>query len=488
MHYWSDMHGQSGETIGTGTAREYFAFAKYRSFVDIAGHQGNDFQITDAFWDEINALTAEFDEPGAFLALPGYEWSGNTGLGGDHNVWYREEGRPIYRSSRALVADTTRPESDCHDVTELFAALAGEDALVVPHVGGRYADVGHAHDAALEPSVEVHSSWGTFDWIVRDALALGHRVGIVAASDGHKGRPGASWPGDSKFGACGGLTCHLLPELTRDALFEHFRRRHHYATTGERLYLSVRMRFAGASRVFDRNPDLANARAVPAEVAIMGDIVETDAEAAELELEVSAGSPIERIELLDGLTRLATVRPFGEAELGARYRIVCAGQETRGRQRMVVWEGSARLTGARISRLAARNFHNPDRQPALVAPDEIAWSGVTTGGAQSIDLWLEAAPAPDARLVVETGRGTLDVALAEVGVDGVEVPCGGLDVSLGVARLPERLTETRMAVRRRIRVPGTGDAAVRARVTLENGHVAWSSPIYAFRAARAGSG
>lgn len=107
-HYWSDMHGQSGETIGSGTARDYFVFGKERSFVDIIGHQGNDFQITDAFWDDLNKLTAEFNEDGVFLALPGYEWSGNTGLGGDHNIWYKSEGRPIYRSSRAIVTDKTR--------------------------------------------------------------------------------------------------------------------------------------------------------------------------------------------------------------------------------------------------------------------------------------------------------------------------------------------------------------------------------------------
>ena len=49
QHFWSDMHAQSGETIGVGTAREYFEFARNKAFVDIAGHQGNDFQITDAF-------------------------------------------------------------------------------------------------------------------------------------------------------------------------------------------------------------------------------------------------------------------------------------------------------------------------------------------------------------------------------------------------------------------------------------------------------
>jgi hypothetical protein len=62
--YWADLHGQSGETIGMGTAEEYFRYARDKAFVDMVGHQGNDFQITDAFWKELNALTAAFDRPG----------------------------------------------------------------------------------------------------------------------------------------------------------------------------------------------------------------------------------------------------------------------------------------------------------------------------------------------------------------------------------------------------------------------------------------
>ena len=48
------------------------------------------------------------------------------------------------------------------------------------------------------------------------------RVGIVANSDGHKGRPGASYPGAALFGAVGGLTCFLVPELTRQSIWVPF--------------------------------------------------------------------------------------------------------------------------------------------------------------------------------------------------------------------------------------------------------------------------
>ena len=51
--YWGDLHGQSGETIGMGSAESYFRYARDKAFIDIVGHQGNDFQITDAFWQEI---------------------------------------------------------------------------------------------------------------------------------------------------------------------------------------------------------------------------------------------------------------------------------------------------------------------------------------------------------------------------------------------------------------------------------------------------
>src|SRR5262249_41121674 len=109
--YWADLHGQSGETIGMGTAEEYFTYARDKAFIDMVAHQGNDFQMTDKFWEHLNELTARFDEPGRFVCLPGYEWSGNTGMGGDRNVFYRHEGRPIRRSSHILVEGQTSTDA-----------------------------------------------------------------------------------------------------------------------------------------------------------------------------------------------------------------------------------------------------------------------------------------------------------------------------------------------------------------------------------------
>ena len=152
-HFWGDLHGQSEETIGTNSVEAYFAYARDSAFIDIVGHQGNDFQITDAFWRRLNNLTRQYDQPGRFVAVPGYEWSGNTGMGGDRNVFFMREDRPIHRSSSILIPPA--PHTDRYTAAGLFDVLRGEDAVVIAHVGGRYADLRAAHDGELERAVEV---------------------------------------------------------------------------------------------------------------------------------------------------------------------------------------------------------------------------------------------------------------------------------------------------------------------------------------------
>jgi hypothetical protein len=94
--------------------------------------------------------------------------------------------------------------TDCWDARALFSALGPDfsQTVVWAHRGGRYADIAYAHDHALERSVEIHSSWGTFEWLAADAFQQGYRVGIVGNSDGHKGRPGSEPPGLSASLGC----------------------------------------------------------------------------------------------------------------------------------------------------------------------------------------------------------------------------------------------------------------------------------------------
>ena len=334
--YWGDLHGQSGETIGMGSAENYFRYARDAAFIDMVGHQGNDFQITDAFWKKLNELTAEFDEPGKFVCLPGYEWSGNTGMGGDRNIFYRHEGRPIRRSSHILVEGQTSTEA-IYTADELFRALEGEDAIVIAHVGGRYADIKYAHDGRLERAVEVHSTWGTFEWLLHDAFEQGYRVGVVCHSDDHKGRPGATRPGASSFGAIGGLTCYFMPELTRDALFDALRQRRHYGTTGARIFIDLRGSFDRAVTRFSDDPQLGPAQEENVTHALMGDIIRPGGVPMRLVAEVIGTAPVERVDVLHGTHVAATVPPLcGRRPRAPRARTVARRGISRPRPRDAV--------------------------------------------------------------------------------------------------------------------------------------------------------
>lgn len=468
--YWGDLHGQSEETVGSGSAEEYFAFARDLAGLDFAGHQGNDFQITGAFWGHLQQLTRQITESDRFVAFPGYEWSGNTALGGDRNVLFLHEGERIHRSSHTLVEDPDH-DTDCTHVTDLFSALRGRQAMIIPHVGGRYSDV-NFHDR-LQRSVEVHSAWGTFEWLLADALAAGQRIGIVCNSDGHKGRPGASYPGASEFGSYGGLTCILAAELTRSALWEALVRKHHYGTTGTRIHLQVHARVKGVR--LDDDPQSGMVERTPVDTAIMGDVVSTDETSVELFVTVRGTAPLLSVDVRRGMEVVKTLRTYEAADLGRRLRVRWAGSAFRGRGRQVNWDGSLRVSGNRVQRISAFNFFNPERQPELRLDGSVRWQSLTTGGSAGIDCWLGQ---NSGCLEVSTTPVSSRVNLAELDTREKVLPAGGLDLELSFCRLPEKLTEHALNVTVRVPLRPERDNPLYVRVVQEDGHIAWSSPIY----------
>ncbi len=479
--YWGDLHGQSEETIGSNSARDYFTFAKDRAFLDASAHQGNDFQITDAFWNELAMLTEEFNEEGTFVTLPGYEWSGNTSLGGDRNVFFTAEGRPIYRSSKALVPETKYENEICPTAGNLFDAFrrAGEDVICFAHCGGRYADIGRGHDGRIETSIEIHSSWGTFEWLLHDALRLGYRVGIVANSDGHKGRPGASYPGPSTFGAVGGLTCLRMPELSRKALVECLRSRHHFATTGNRMFMEVVLDFEEHGTVFKDDPAIFESSGIRAPRAIMGNIVHLPAGHAALNVKVSGTAPILRLDVFNGLDLVGTHRPYKPSQLGRTIRIIWQGAEYRGRFRAVNWDGRAILEDNRVESFQAINFLNPDKRVAKASDGSLEWRSVTTGNLSGLQLVL--AEADSGKLRLTTAATDLEVDIRDIGYEELAVAAGGLEKRLSVVRLPDHLDKLDIECSLPVRIDKPGDNAIYVRVTDMDGNQAWSSPIYLFR-------
>jgi len=454
--WWGDLHGQTRATVGTGTIDEYFAFGRDVALLDMMSHQANDFQVTEEEWQRLKDEIERYHEDGRCVIFVGYEWSGMTPGGGDRNVMYRADIASLHRSSHAEVDDMADAATDCFPVTELFEQFRGrEDVLLVPHIGGRYADIVGFHDARLEPVVEIYSDWGRFEWLLHDALAKGYKVGVVSNSDGHKGRPGASHPGASTFGAYGGLTCVLTDSLTRASVFEAIRARRCYGVTAaQRIHIELTV----------------NGLPMGAEGPLSGEVVVSGRA-------VGTG-PIERIDIFRGLTLVRTITPYTAGSFAGsnRYRVAWAGSRVRGRDRLTTWDGSLELSTGRVVDAVVFAMENPEKGIRLVGERRVQWISNTTGDDDGVDLTLDAPS--DAVLRFRTPVIDLDVPLADL-ADGATrtFPAGGVDLRAFMRRLPAGDFTRELKIEHR-EAPPPGAHAYWIRVTQEDGAQAWTSPVY----------
>jgi hypothetical protein len=354
--HWCDLHGQSGETVGAGTIRDYFSFGRHFGFLDGSVHQGNDFQITLPLWEDIKRASNEAYQPGTFVTFPGYEWSGTTAMGGDHNVIYFEEDPPIYRSSGWLDG---HPFEETAPLEELYRELRAHNAMTIAHVGGRPAALTES-DPEVEPLMEIHSAWGTFEWVYREAFARGFKIGFVCGSDGHKGRPGASYPGAGVFGTLGGLTCVLSKHRDRGGFWEALKRRRCYGTTGQRIVVETEL----------------NGYPPGAEVK---------AERARIGARVVGTSPLVAVELLRGTEVIRGVYPGAQGSpdvLLLRF----GGAKVKGRARMVPWEGRVTVSGNTYAAFTMHGIYSPIYGITDQGERELGFSCVTTGNLVNLEL------------------------------------------------------------------------------------------------------
>jgi hypothetical protein len=459
--YWGDLHAQTAGTVGTGSEEEYFTFARDVARLDFTSHQGNDFQIDDDYWQHLNHMVSQFHDEGRFVVFPGYEWSANTTAGGDRNVFYREEGMPIFRSSHWQIPHV--PEDDltpAHPARVLFDRIRHhvnlDKVLLGAHVGGRYADIRHDFDEELGPLVEVLSCWGIFEWMLWDAFDQGYVVGVMCNSDGHKGRPGAEGPGAGDFGIAGGLTCVLASGLTREAVFAALKARRCYGTSGPRLLLHF---------TIDGHP--------------MGSVIKRE-ELMQVEANISGTAPLESLILYQGKQPIEIVQPpaFSHTLHSRRVRVSWRGSRIRGRGRRVVWNGEIRLEGAQI--LSASTVAFDSRSDGIVerSSQRVIFTSATTGDMDGIDLWLDRADG--GHLTFVSGVGTCAVDLAELQSVGSwqEFDFGGLDMVVRVERYTEAVDDYTLRLTSAIAPPSSQRTPYFVKATQIDGHAAWSSPIY----------
>ncbi|MFB6300519.1 MAG: DUF3604 domain-containing protein, partial [Halobacteriales archaeon] len=448
--YWGDIHGQSGETVGTGTVWDYFAFGRDRAFLDFAAHAGNDFQIDETFWTEIKEAVDEYNEPGEFVTFPCYEWSANTPNGGDHNVYFNGGDPELRHSSSWLIEDQddfARHEG-VFPVKKLYEHYENrDDVLIIPHQGGRPATL-DVFESDLSPFLELVSVWGVFEWFGHEALDQGYPIGFVGGSDDHTGRPGATSPANkADFTIDGGLMAAQTDTLDRDGLWDAFTDRRVYATTGARIILETSI--ASAS---------------------MGQATTTDG-AVEADVSVHGTAPLERIDLFRGSQRVAT-QDLGDGD--DRVTVTWSGSKGRVRHKTLDWSGGLTIDDGRIRSATDAGFDHPNSGIQQVTDTAVRWLGETAGNYQAIHMNVDAPPGTEVVLSTEPANGRFQLAALDDG----PVVIADRPHCQAIARRTAQATDPDATIQLRDPDPPTGEQAYYIRVRQADGEMAWSSPSF----------
>jgi hypothetical protein len=247
---WGDLHGHTLFSDGRGTVEEFYDFAENVAGLDFCAVTDHAFQVVDWMWEHSKKVTNQVYKPGRFVTFQAFEWSGIFEVGGDHNVFFLQDNPPIYRSRSYYDYRNQQmyhgPEPQANHIEDVYNKLIqleeeGE-VFCIPHWGGRHGNPVF-HNPRVQRMIEVFSEHRrSEDWMT-PFLTNGHRLGIIASTDGHYGNPGYGYlrpTGDWSTQEIGmaAVACHA-PARTREAIFKALYDRNVYATSGDRIVIDM---------------------------------------------------------------------------------------------------------------------------------------------------------------------------------------------------------------------------------------------------------
>ena len=210
----------------------------------------------------------------------------------------------------------------------------------------------------------------------------------------------------------------------------------------------------------------------------MGDVVPYENGKVLLSVNITGTAPIESVEIRNGLDTVGTFRPYDKNDIShsRRLKIVWSGSELRGRARKVPWDGALQLSGNTISSVRSINFWNKHHPLKLIDQHRLEWKSITTGGVAGIILTVE--EANTGQLEIETAQGNISLDVNSIGIKPKTWNYGGLSKKLEIYRLPDNKSSTDVTFKLPLKILRKGDNPIYIRMMQEDGHMAWSSPIY----------
>ena len=254
--FWGEIHTHTERSDGCGTFEEMHRHARDEGaldFVSGADHLG---RLSTNDWLQMQDIANDFDDPGRFCTLVGYEVVGHC-------------------------AYTARRRLEPHDLDE-FGELMEHDAQITigphGHRGLISEEQAFPEEDVRSDFIQVYGTFGACDFhdshlvqpeerdeghVLHDVLATGARLGFTGGGDIHGGRAGFSAEDPDRQGKIthdiyhnhpfrDGMTAALMERLDRPELIHAIKNRRTYATTGTRMLVEFevsghRMGQAGAA-------------------------------------------------------------------------------------------------------------------------------------------------------------------------------------------------------------------------------------------------
>jgi hypothetical protein len=458
---FADLHVHSDDTVGTNNTSYNFSYAQKIAGLDIVGYTANDFNITAAKWESTLSLIRTINQEAEFVVFPGTEWCGNSAAGGDHNVVFLDDPTTnppefpldkhgnVARSFEWNEDGPAELQPGAWPLDELYATYAHspETHLLIPHVGGRRCNLGW-HHPRLEQLLEIGSAWGLFEWLLRDAVQRGWKMGVCANSDEHRGRCGGGVPGTAVFGTKGGITGVLSRSLERVAVGKALKARNTFATTGERLVGLLSTELKGSQ-------------------ALQGDelVFEGEQKSVKLNYAFYGGSGFSFIEAYDAsgsifhrdLLRETAIFANAAPSSWNTVRITWGGARLYDRYREAVWDGGIECDGAEILKIQPFGgvSYVPEETISQSGPQSAAFHTRTSGDFDGVDLSFAGEVLPEKIVVAGKLGGYVKVGDVLKGNTHKTQPTFELEASWNEALAPGG---------KRIEIKGGADLFVRVEV------------------------
>jgi hypothetical protein len=491
--YYGDLHSHCNVGYGHGSIEDAFQNAGLQlDFVCVTPHaywhdmpedprlaavvdyHRRGFERATAQWDHVQNLVRERHHTGKFVTFLGFEW--HSRRYGDHNIYFKGNTGSLIRAD---------------DMPDLRSALrqlraAGTETMLIPHHIGYKAgyrginweevdpefihlvEIMSMHGAAESPTMPnryLHTM-GPLDWrsSLQYGLAQGHVVGVIGSTDHHSAHPGSYGHGRAGVWADG---------LTRDGIWSALTARRTYALTGDRIVLQFAL---------NNQP--------------MGAVV-PPSDRREIEIHVVGGDAFDYIELLHDNRRVRRWSPdrvsdtrwpntvkvylelgWGERAVDVDWHVelnIVDGDlialEPRFRGHEIVEPQANEQTSYAFSTWQHQSDHG-------VTFTTRTWGNPTTTTANTQGMCFEIRADSHTRLVGTINGQPVDVPVSDLLYGPRAEYVGGFLTPAYCFHRAVPLAEYTAHVRFTHETPGDQRDWYHVRVRQQNGHWAWSSPIW----------